>query len=154
MRQDRLAHADDERRWRSQVSQLPADEMYKVGNPPVSGAQVAGAYGFLAHYTTLIRLEQMLQARQIGGGAGCWLTPTIFAACMAPYDLGLDTPRNVCLLIDVSALDNLWGPGTAGPSRAYSAIWRGGAVEFYFPGPIAVDLVRRVYMVEPCGDRL
>lgn len=126
--------------------------MYKRGDQPVSGAQVANAYGFLSHYTTLPRLLEMIQAGQIGGNAGCWLTPTTLAACMAPYDMGLNTPRSVCLVINVRDVPALWGPGTAPGSTAYRAIWRGGGIEFYSPQPLRTDLITRVYEIEPCGD--
>lgn len=156
LRQNRLGRAVDERRWGQQgqqVFQLPAEDVYKLGYPPVSGAQVANAYRFLAHYTTLARLAQMLQAGQIGGSAGCWLTPTDLAACMVPYDLGLNTPRDVCLLIDVGKVADLWGPGTIPGSTAYRTIWRGGGIEFYSPQPLNTALILRVWVIEPCGDR-
>ena len=152
LRQNRLGRAVDERRWGNPATLLPAEDMYKRGDQPVSGARVANAYGFLSHYTTLTRLSQMIQAGQIGGNAGCWLTPTPLAACMAPYDMGLNTPSGVCLVIDVRDVPALWGPGTAPGSTAYRAIWRGGAIEFYSPQPLSTALITRVYEIEPCGD--
>ncbi len=154
LRQNRLGRAVDERRWGSPPSPQPAEDLLKLGVPPVSGAQVAANYGFLAHYTTLARLQQMMAIGLIGGNAGCWLTPTIVAACMVPYDMGLETPRSVCLVVDVRNVPQLWGPGTAPGSRTYGAIWRGGGVEFYSPQPLSTALITRVHEIEPCGDRL
>jgi hypothetical protein len=156
VRQNRLGRVVDERRWGNPVATLPAEDMYKRGDQPVTGAQIANAYGqFLLHYTTLIRLAQMVQAGQIGGDAGCWLTPTTLAACMAPYDLGLNTPRSVCLVIDVRNVPALWGPGTVPGSKAHRAIWSGGGIEFYSPPtqPLSTALITRVHEIEPCGDR-
>ena len=152
-RQNRLARTVDARRWGQQVFRLPAEDLYKRGYPPASGTQVANAYGYLAHYTTLPRLSQLLQAGQIGGSAGCWLTPSELAACMVPYDLGLNTPRDVCLLIDVRGVTDLWGPGTIPGSTAYRSIWRGGGIEFYVPQPLNTAVIRQVVPIEPCRDR-
>lgn len=153
LRNNRLGRAVDERRWGQQVSPLPAEDLYKLGYPPVAGAQVASAYRFVVHYTTLARLAQILQAGQIGGSAGCWLTPTDLAACMTPYDLGLNTPRDACLLINVQEITAIWGPGTAPGSSAYRTVWRGGGIEFYVPQPVSSALILRVWTIEPCGDR-
>lgn len=152
LRQNRLGRALDERRWGGVAGLRPAEDMYKRGDPAVSGVRVASAYGFLSHYTTLGRLAQMLQIGQIGGNAGCWLTPTTFAACMTPYDIGLDTPRNMCLLVDVGSVPALWGPGTAPASRTHPAIWRGGGLEFFSPQPLSTSLITRVYEILPCGN--
>lgn len=81
------------------------------------------------------------------------MTPTIYAGCMAPYDLGLNTPRDICLLIDVEPLSELWGPGTSRFSSQHREIWKGGGIEFYSPFPIEVQNVAEVIELKPCGDR-
>ena len=108
-------------------------------------------YGFLAHYTTTDHFAQLLNIGTIGGNQGCWLTPTPYAACMTPYNLGLNTPRDRCLLVDVSDLE-LWGPGTTPPSSWHPGIWQGGAMEF-FSLPVPTDRIVQVYEIMPCGDR-
>jgi len=110
------------------------------------------SYGLLVHYTTQ---EVLLAIFDYGAiGPGCWLTPAAYAACLMPYDLGLDSPRDACLLIDVSTIPRLWGPGTAARSQRYPWQWSGGGIEFYCQDSIPVDRVRRVLPVAPCGDRL
>jgi len=87
------------------------------GGEALSGGQVAEKYGLLAHYATSDALRRYLEGDAIGGGyGGCWLTPTIYAACMAPYTLGLAAPKDVCLLVDVTDVAELWSPGTAPPA--------------------------------------
>jgi hypothetical protein len=114
---------------------------------------VADRYGLLSHYTIWQGLTLALDTGSVGGPQGCWLTPTPYAGCVAPYDLGLNTPRDVCLLVDVSELVQLWGPGMAAPSGLHPSIWRGGALEFYSPFPIEFTRVRRVVIgVDTCGD--
>ena len=146
MRDDNLAKVLDEQRGLS-VSPLPANQ-----NRQVSGQTVADTYGLLAHYTTWEALAWMLETGSIGGDAGCWLTPTPYAACMAPYTLGLNSPRAVCLLVDVRHLPALWGPGTSPPSGRYPTIWLGGGIEFLSPGPVPFEHVQRVIEIRPCGD--
>jgi hypothetical protein len=158
MRNDNLACLLDQRRWQSggEVSPRPAIELCEKRVPrfKCSGTTVANKYGLLAHYTTEGGLQKIRELDSIGGkeGYGCWLTPTPYAACIAPYDLGLKTPCNVCLLVDVSKCEELWGPGTSGKSVLYSAIWRGGAIEFYSAVPVPYDYVTREIQLAPCGD--
>lgn len=157
MRNDSLAHFFDQRRWQSsgQVSSLPAHELWQrdVKQFRFSGATVADEYGLLAHYTTVSGLGLIRDDGFIGGkNGGCWLTPTPYAACIAPYDLGLDTPRNLCLLVDVSKLQELWGPGTSEESRWNPAVWQGGAIEFYSAAPVPYEYVKHVIPLAPCGD--
>lgn len=154
MRGDSLARELDRRRWGSLggISPQPAIDLYRMGTPSVSGADVANVYGLLSHYTTSQRLAQMINVNLIGGGHGCWLTTTPYGACVAPYNLGLDSPRELCVLIDVRSLRQLWGPGTCPPSYQYRNIWLGGAIEFFSPTPIPFNLVRRVCEIFPCGD--
>lgn len=73
------------------VSLLPAQVLYSQGFPSLPGAQVTQQYGLLAYYTTAAFLPVLL-ATGMGASGGCWLTPTPYAACMAPYDLGINTP--------------------------------------------------------------
>jgi hypothetical protein len=150
VRHDSLLRRLDRERWSSDLSPFPADELWRSGRPPVSGEEVANTYGLLAHYTTLDALEWIRQMDAIS--PRCWLTPTTYAACMSPYDLGLNTPRDVCLLVDVRSVPQLWGPGTSRPSSHFPMIWAGGAIEFFSDSPISFSNVRRAIRIEPCGD--
>lgn len=136
------------------VSQLPAQSLIGA-QPPLSGRDVHATYGLLVHYTGSHWVNAMMNAGFVGrAGADCWLTPSPHAACMLPYTLGLDSPRDVCLLIDVSSVPGLWGPGTCPPSRRYPNIWRGGGIEFVCPAstPLPFALVQNIVQLEPCGD--
>jgi hypothetical protein len=148
MRDDALAYALDENRFG--VSPDTAWDMYNAGQDAVTGADVARAYGLLAHYINRDRLALIIQSDRIG--PGCWLTPTAYAACITPYNLGLDSPRNMCLLIDVSELPRLWGPGKCGASGFRPNIWRGGGIEFFTPDPVPFGSVRHIIELETCGD--
>ena len=150
MRDDELARTLDEQRWKFPISSLPAADQAARGLPPVTGADVAATYGLLVHYTQWQYLVLMMQDREIR--ARCWLTPTAYAECMVPYNLGLDSPREVCLLVDVSSLPILWGPGVTPPSARNPSIWRGGGIEFYSPHPIPFSCVTEVIELAPCGD--
>jgi len=148
VRNDNLALTLDVSRWSGAVSPLPAYDLYLRGDPPVSGSQVADAFGMLAHYTTRDAYRLIQQAGCIGLGLGCWLTPTGYAACMAPYNLGLSSPRDIGLLIDVRDMP-LWGPGMSAPSGLHSLVWRGGAIEFFSPQSLGLERAR---LVPICGD--
>jgi hypothetical protein len=152
MRDDQLARLLD--LGRSGTNSFPPDTSYEMfirGDPPTTGQDVAGRYGLLAHYTSLDRLVLI---HECGGlYPGTWLTPTAYASCMAPYNLGLNTPRDVCLLIDVSGIQALWGPGRARSSATAPNIWQGRGIEFYCPSRIDWDSIRRRLPVWPCGDR-
>ncbi|GEM_PF-7080770 len=115
MRVNRFAGALDSYRGNTRGmnrSTLAAEEIIRRVDARYrhSGSDVADVYGLLVHYTTLERLSSIVDTDRIGINHGCWLTPTPYAACMTPYDLGLNSPRNVCLLVDVSNLPELWGP--------------------------------------------
>lgn len=84
-------------------------------------------------------------------GSGLWLTPTVYASCMAPYDLGLAGPADIALLVDPSALTQVWGPGTAAPSRYFGHTWLGAGIEFYSTAPLPLAGVIDVVELEPCG---
>ena len=148
MRDDKLAHVLDENRFRGSFD--TALDMFRAGEEAVTGEEVAGVYGLLVHYTNSDRLPSIIESESIG--PGCWLTPTIYPACMVPYNLGLGSPRDICLLIDVSSILELWGPGTCRPSTRHAPIWPGGGIEFYTPKPVEFSLVRSIIEIEPCGD--
>lgn len=152
MRSDSLARSLIWRRSPWPVSPDPADILYRAGEPAVPGAEVARAFGLLACYMTLDRLQEFLQAGTVGRAYGCWLTPTAYAACLAPYNLGVNSPADACVLLDVSEVTELWGPGTSRPSGTFPGIWRGGAVEFFSPRPIDSGFIRDVCEILPCGD--
>jgi hypothetical protein len=131
----------------------PADILHHNGVPALTGAQVARAFGLLATYTTADRLPVFLAAGAIGNPRwGCWLTPTIYPACMAPPDLGMNYPADFCIVVDVDGLPEVWGPGTSRPSGGFPNTWKGGAIEFFVPQPIHVGLIRAVHPLQPCGD--
>lgn len=132
------------------VSKASAVDMLRRGVGSLSGAEVADSYGLLAHYTRSDLLHLIHASGQIGH-PGLWLTPTAYSACMAPYNLGLDTPCDTCLLINVRNVEELWGPGTTPGSLAHSGIWQGGGIEFFCPQPIPLSAVVDTQMVEPCG---
>jgi hypothetical protein len=150
VRSDRVARALDVSRWQLGVSPYPAVDLRGLGTLPVPGSQVARAYGLLAHYATWDHLLNYLDAGEIG--PSCWLSPTAYSACMVPYGLGLPTPRDVCLLVDVSQVGDLYGPGTCPASIRHPFLWRGGGIEFYSPQPISIAFVKEVVELEPCGD--
>ena len=149
MRDDNLAREMDRHR-RLPISPLPSEDLYTGGQPAVAGHVVASAYGLLVHYTSVDNLTSIRASGYIR--AGSWLTPTPYAACMAPYNLGLPSPRNVCLLVDVSSIPDLWGPGTTPPSSVYPSIWTGRGIEFFVPSPIPFSFVQSIIELSPCGD--
>jgi hypothetical protein len=152
MRHDSLARELCLQR-RLSVSSLPAQDLWRKREQPIPGSEIANIYGLLAHYTTSQKLTEMETTGIIGDRArGCWLTPTAYAACMVPYDLGLPTPRDICLLVDVSGVQFLWGPGTSPPFDKGPAIWQGGGLEFYCPGGVSIDMCRGRFRLSPCGD--
>jgi len=134
------------------VDARPAAMLRLLGVPPIAGGRVYDVFGYLLHSTVGSRLQAMWESGVVGSGAGVWLTPTAYASCMTPYDLGLDTPRDVVLLIDPRRVPALWGPGTAGSSLTWPNTWRGGAVEFFSPSPLAASVIVDVLGIEPCGD--
>jgi hypothetical protein len=112
-------------------------------------------YGLLAYYVRREWLKAMEQSGVVGRiNTACWLSPSAHSACMVPYSLGLRSPRDVCLLVDVSSIVELWGPGTCPVADNYPNIWRGGGIEFYCPAgsPIDFRLVRATLDLSPCGD--
>lgn len=114
--------------------------------------KVARLYGPLLHYTTAPVLRLIIAAGELGRpNAGVWLTPSPYSACLAPYELGLYSPRDVCLLIDTSGIPGLYGPAMAAPSST-ARLWRGGALEFFSPSPISLDHVLEAVEVGTCGD--
>lgn len=140
---------------RLNVSPLPAEELFQRNAPSVPGGLIASTFGLLTYYTSRRWLSTMQQSGILGrAAAGCWLAPTAHSACMLPYSLGLDSPREICLLVDVSLLPELWGPGTCPGSSIYPAIWQGGGIEFYSPGSndIPFTAVRETLEISPCGE--
>lgn len=152
MRNDNLARRLSAVRWPASVSRLPAAQLWRLDYPPSTGTEIARAFGPLVHYTNENGFEWIQLTGHIGGPGGCWLTPTGYAACMVPYNLGLRSPRDRCLLIDVSGIDSLWGPGTAPRSDVHANLWKGGGVEFFTPEPVPVENVIRTFHLQPCGD--
>ena len=126
MRDDTLSYVLD--REHSNVSPHAALDLYNKGQDAVAGAEVAQRYGLLAQDTSRDRLVSIVQSGSVGS-PGCWLSPTAYAACMTPYNLGLNSPRDLCLLVDVSEVSQLWGLGTSPGSSHHPNSWRGGGIE-------------------------
>lgn len=132
----------------------PAEELWRLDEDEtdmVTGAQVAAVFGpNLIHYTLATHLPSIRREGQVGlEGRGLWLTPSPYAGCQAPYNLGLRSGINVCLTINIESVDALWGPGTAGQG---AAPWPGGGIEFYCPHPLPTHLVTSYRLLESCGD--
>lgn len=114
---------------------------------PVSGESVSNVFGPLLHYTTSDVLPLI---RETGvGKSGVWLSPSLYSSCLAPYRLGLSSPVNVCLIVDVSEVPALWGPGMA---RRGAHLWMGGGIEFYCEEAIPFSKVRACCAIQGCGD--
>ena len=112
---------------------------------PVSGSEVARSFRYLAHYTTEFFLREIKRSNRLGTDKqGFYLTPTGYPTWLAPYELGLDKPPDRCLLIDVSNITDIWGPGLAEPSAEFQDVWRGGGLEFYVPGPVPYAYVVQI----------
>jgi hypothetical protein len=131
------------------VSRRPAWWLYR-NRPSVTGQKVANVYGPLIHYASPNGLDRFEASGSIG--PGCYLTPARLSACMVPYSLGLTSPKSVAIVIDVSRLPALWGPGTVPASTAFDRVWQGGGIEFYCDLDLTIDDVLDVYDLLPCGD--
>jgi len=68
---------------------------------------------------------------------------------LVPYRLGLQSPRDVCLGVDVSEVSYLWGPGTAPGERP---VWKGGGLEFYCAEFVPSAQIKSVNEYSLCGD--
>lgn len=152
MRANSLARRFDQGRWPQTVPPDSAHDLMVRRMRPVTGRRVASRFGLLAHYLSATTLPAVVARATLGGPGGTWLTPTPYASCVAPYDLGLRSPRDLCMLVDVSRLARMWGPGTATPSNLFPTIWRGGAMEFFVPGPVPLQYVRAAIRLHTCGD--
>ncbi|MCB9383220.1 MAG: hypothetical protein H6509_01290 [Bryobacterales bacterium] len=117
----------------------------------ISGKELAVKLPHLVHYTSRAALAAIRATGSIGFAAapGVFLTPTPYAGWIAASDLGLSQPCQVALVIDAAAIEKLWGPGRARPSRTFPAFWQGGGVELYSPTPIDF---RRVVQIVGCED--
>ena len=134
------------------VHPLPAIDLVFAGTAPRTGDEVNRLYGPLLHYTTAPVLRLLIAAGEIGRpNAGVFLTPSPFSACLAPYELGLDSPRDVCLVINTCGIEELYGPASAPPS-SHARLWRGGAIEFFTPAPSSLSQVVEALEVGTCGD--
>lgn len=122
----------------------------RYGRPrPLSGVNVDDQYGRLAHYTRWAQMPFIYASGELGPGS--WLSPTVYSACMVPYNLGLPSPRDTVLIFNVKGVSELWGPGRAPGSPQYPDIWEGRGIEFYCPDPISLSALERVWRLEPCG---
>ncbi|MBI1355303.1 MAG: hypothetical protein GC160_13220 [Acidobacteria bacterium] len=111
-----------------------------------SGSSVANTYGPLLHFTSRAALDQIKRTGRLGVPA-CHLTPTAYSSWQASRELGLPDLYDRCLLVNVSTVPRLWGPGRAAPSRLVPG-WVGGGLEFFVPEPISWDFVQQVF---ECG---
>ena len=125
---------------------MSARRLYLRGEPAsLPGSRLARSFGYLAHYTTEFFLQQIKLSKRLGTDKqGFYLTPTGYPTWLAPYELGLNKPPDRCLLIDVSNITDIWGPGLAEPSAEFNDVWRGGGLEFYVPGPVPYSYVVQI----------
>jgi hypothetical protein len=147
MRSDSLAQRVDELRLKPHDD--PAKVLYDMGVDHLTGSEVARVYGFLIHYTLSIHLERILESEIGLRGKGLYLSPTPYAGCVAPYNLGLTTGRDAWIVVDVSTVPKLWGPGRAGVG---SVPWRGGGIEFFSPVPLDKSTVVTYGTLSTCGE--
>lgn len=132
-----------------------ARQLFQTGDDAyrMFGEEAARKYGLMLHYTASENAELIWRSGAIGlRGSGAWLTPTAYSACMASPNLGLNTPRDLVLVLDVARVSEIWGPGASVASRAFGSQWRGGGIEFYVPSPLSLDdCLVDVIELEPCG---
>lgn len=80
------------------------DEAYRM-----FGEEAAREYGLMLHYASAVYAGLIRDSGAVGVlGFGAWLTPTAYAGCMAPPDLGLNTPRDLVLVLDVACVSEIW----------------------------------------------
>ncbi len=109
----------------------------------MSGLKVTERYGWLAHYTTKARWDDIRMSARLGL-PGLHLTPTGYDPETGAIELGLPQLCDHCLLIDVSGCQKLWGPGRACRSLL-NEDWPGGGLEFYLPEGLPPKRVMQVY---------
>lgn len=133
------------------INNQPARELWKQSAPSISGEAVAAIFGpYLLHYTLTLFLHDIIRDERIGLlGRGVWLTPSPYGACVAPYNLGLSTGRDLCITVLAKEITELWGPGKSG---AGIEPWPGGAIEFYSPVPLPLSRGSTYHTLESCGD--
>lgn len=106
----------------------------------------------LLHYTSYAGVELIRATGTLGlGEHGVFLTPSLYAGCMVPANLGLRRATDRVLVVDPASLPELWGPGTAVPSD-WDPLWVGGGVEFFSPAPIRLEEVLQWEELGSCGD--
>ncbi|USY21711.1 hypothetical protein NE857_08960 [Nocardiopsis exhalans] len=127
----------------------PANELWRLEEQPVSGARVHALFGPLVHYTLAEYLSVILSSQIGRDDKGVHLTPIAYAGCIAPYRLGLPGGVDAWILLDVSEVEELWGPGRARPGRPP---WEGGAIEFFSQSPIGLSAMQDYGKINTCGD--
>ena len=150
-----VSHALDAQRWElrkgvfyrqparivyEQLRDASAEDRSKAW---VSGRTVSERYGWLAHYTTRARWDDMRMATRVGLPS-LHLTPTGYDPETGAIELGLPQLCDRCLLIDVSGCEKLWGPGQAAPSLK-NEDWPGGGLEFYLSEGLPTKWVMQVF---------
>ncbi len=159
MRHNSFARTLDADRWSAPYRSIypgPAQRAFQLGLTGYhwTGTVLADVYGFLLHYVEARHLPAIFNRGTLGSVCGCWLTPTPVGADMLPYEFGLPSPRDVCLVVDPVRADagkGFWGPGVASPV-AHPTIWRGGGLEFYTSAQVPVGAVADVVFLDPSGD--
>jgi hypothetical protein len=135
------------------------DPQYKV-----TGALANEVYGHLYYYTRrstydndimpdgYVGLPVDVNNQDVGG---VYLTPSLYAADIAPYNLGLNRPVDLCLAIRLPDGWELWGPATSEchPNCQWQDLWEGGAIEFFSPNRVPIQYVVDEVDLEPRGDR-
>ena len=97
----------------------------------LSGLKVTERYGWLAHYTTKVRWDDIRMSPRLGL-PDLHLTPTGYDPETVAIELGLPQLCDRCLLIDISGCERLWDPSRAARSLI-NKDWPGGGLEFYLP---------------------
>lgn len=137
--------------WTAKPRSRTSAEMCKLrGLPPRSGAKVKEMHPLLFYFTSSEYLEEIVRCGIGKPKSYVWLTPVAYSACLAPYRLGLPSPRDVCLVVDPESIPELWGPGVS-PQRE-EGVWNGGGIEYLARSPIPALSLVKAFIMEPCGD--
>lgn len=132
-----------------EISPWPAIHLF-WNAPAIDGAKVFETYGLLYHWTTRAHHAAIEETGLAPGqSGGVYLTPSRYSAYLAPYRLGLMNARDVCIGVDVSPIQQLWGPGKA-PNCV--PVWNGGGLEFFCAEPIPAEQIRSVTAYDVCGE--
>lgn len=166
MARENVAKRLDITRWNDQYPDIPVERrtnarsLYRTDPTyQVTGQHIREVYGQLYYYTSQSIFDRYISMAgsigRTGWDGGAFLTPTLYVADIAPYNLGLRTPVSLCIVIRLPDNWELWGPATSNhhPKCRWPDVWEGGAIEFYSPRPIPLDYASDPFDLEPRGDR-